>query len=249
MGNLFIGFPVPRAKIADMISSAAPPLLHAYTHEPGGDDEVTIPPAGMSNPYDYNGYHYKTRFPTLDEFEVTEYQSGAVNHTHERIYLSTGGTQGSYASIKKAAAYKLPLLSYDKDIFIRFKIYSTVYAEVNPNAYIITGGETNQKHIGISIYNLKLCSTVHNGSSRSQNTFYEWGSPPEDFTSIIEIKFYAGLRAEYYLGGELLHTQTEYLPSGWFHDNYFLKLCVSNSDTTRNLFIGISSLELYQPAT
>lgn len=40
MGNLFIGFPVPRAKIAEMIEGAAPPLKHKDNHLPDGSDAL-----------------------------------------------------------------------------------------------------------------------------------------------------------------------------------------------------------------
>ena len=43
MANLFIGFPVPRAKIATMIEEAAPPLEHAQNHEPDGSDPIVLP--------------------------------------------------------------------------------------------------------------------------------------------------------------------------------------------------------------
>ena len=43
MGNLFIGFPVPRAKIATMIEEAAPPLEHYANHEPDGSDPLVLP--------------------------------------------------------------------------------------------------------------------------------------------------------------------------------------------------------------
>lgn len=43
MGNLFIGFPVPRARIADMIEGAAPPLEHFENHEPDGSDPIVLP--------------------------------------------------------------------------------------------------------------------------------------------------------------------------------------------------------------
>lgn len=43
MGNLFIGFPVPRAKIATMIEEAAPPLNHVENHEPDGSDPIVLP--------------------------------------------------------------------------------------------------------------------------------------------------------------------------------------------------------------
>lgn len=40
MANLFIGFPVPRAKIAEMIEGAAPPLEHKENHLPDGSDAL-----------------------------------------------------------------------------------------------------------------------------------------------------------------------------------------------------------------
>jgi len=43
VGNLFIGFPVPRAKIADMITGSAPPLNHVANHLPVGTDPLVLP--------------------------------------------------------------------------------------------------------------------------------------------------------------------------------------------------------------
>lgn len=43
MPNLFLGFPVPRAKIAEMIAGAAPPLAHAAWHKPSGTDALVLP--------------------------------------------------------------------------------------------------------------------------------------------------------------------------------------------------------------
>lgn len=43
MANLFFGFPVPRAKIADMISSEAAPIDHVADHLPDGSDPIVAP--------------------------------------------------------------------------------------------------------------------------------------------------------------------------------------------------------------
>lgn len=43
MANLFIGFPVPRAKIADMIVGSASPLNHVVNHLPPGSDPIVLP--------------------------------------------------------------------------------------------------------------------------------------------------------------------------------------------------------------
>jgi len=40
MSNFFLGFPVSRAKIAEMIEGYAPPISHHGRHEDGGDDEI-----------------------------------------------------------------------------------------------------------------------------------------------------------------------------------------------------------------
>lgn len=48
MPNLFSGFPVSRAKIAEQISGSAPPINHVTNHENGGTDEISL--AGLTIP-------------------------------------------------------------------------------------------------------------------------------------------------------------------------------------------------------
>ena len=55
MGNLFIGFPVPRAKIADMIIGSAPPLEHIPNHRPNGSDPLVLP--GDIDPGEFVGWN------------------------------------------------------------------------------------------------------------------------------------------------------------------------------------------------
>ncbi len=249
MGNLFIGFPVPRAKIADMISTAAPPLLHAYTHEPGGDDEITLPSAGISTLYDDPGFHYKTFFPNLDGFEIDQAESGQVIHEPQNTILATGETTASWAKIVKNTNMQLPLLTFDKNIFLRFRFTFHVYSDINPGCYIITADATDHKHIGVSMYNSKLACSVHDGTTRAQVGIVSCPIEGEDYEFNVEIKFYAGSRVEYIIDGTLLHTQEDNIPSGAFYDESFLRLGVFNSNTTRDIIMGLSMLELYQPAT
>jgi len=54
MGNLFLGFPVARSKIADMIRGSASPIEHHARHESGGDDEIDI--SGL-NPKAHHSTH------------------------------------------------------------------------------------------------------------------------------------------------------------------------------------------------
>jgi len=43
MANLFLGFPVSRAKIADIVEGSAPPKEHGVWHEPDGSDPIVLP--------------------------------------------------------------------------------------------------------------------------------------------------------------------------------------------------------------
>ena len=102
MANLFIGFPVPRAKIAEMIEGSAPPLEHIANHLPGGTDELVDdndisadqlvkwngtkfigtaePSAGIATPYDDLGFYFKTSFPTLDNLKQSTNNDAADNN-------------------------------------------------------------------------------------------------------------------------------------------------------------------------
>ncbi|GAH22840.1 unnamed protein product, partial [marine sediment metagenome] len=116
-------------------------------------------------------------------------------------------------------------------------------------SYIITGSETNKKHLGISMYNNKLAASCHDGVGRAQETILECPGDDEEYEYIVEIKFYAGSRVEYWIDKTLRHTQTARIPSGYFHDICFLKIAAANSTTSNSLYIDLSMIELYQPAT
>ena len=97
MANLFIGFPVPRAKIADMIEGAAPPLDHATQHEYGGDDAIdpTDQNSLVTLPFPLAGFF-------LDSYEVegpgwqySDTGDGAMFLYADRREMQTGSTNPS----------------------------------------------------------------------------------------------------------------------------------------------------------
>lgn len=270
MGNLFIGFPVPRAKIADMISTAAPPIIHADRHEASGDDEIafqnilnrkhasaheaegddemTIPVGGIATLYDDLGFHYKTFFPNLDGFKTTLSGSGAITHSNDKIYLATGSSSNSWADVRKQTLYQLPVLTFDKNLFLRFRCAFNVWHTSAPNSFIMTAYDETQKHIGVSMYNDKLAYTCHDGSGRAQGEIISCPIDGGEYEFIVEIKHYAGSGVEYWIDGVKEHTQTYRQPSGAFENETFLTISVYNSNTTKDLHLGISMIEFYQPA-
>lgn len=131
MANLFIGFPVPRAKIADMIEGAAPPLEHVTNHLPPGSDPLVLPgdisenqilkwngtkfvgsdaPAG-------NGYTSPMSIPPsafFPEFDTVDFQ---LSESHLRK-LSTFDSAYFYAPVilpHGATITKVTLFGYRQD--------------------------------------------------------------------------------------------------------------------------------------
>lgn len=269
MGNLFMGFPVPRAKIAEMIEGYAPPITHhtrheatgddevpfenllnrkhAARHESGGDDLVTIPEAGISTIYEDTGFHFKTSFPNLDGFTEATAQLGAVDHYADKVVISTGTTASGYANIVKALEYQLPILTYDRDIFIRVRFAYNIFANVNIGVYIITAGATNVEHLGVRAYTNKLVSDLHDGVGRYHEDIAARAGEGAEFDDIIEIKYYAGVKCEYWLNGALALTCTDHLPTGAFVDTKFLKIATHNTGTENDIYIALSMIEIYQP--
>ncbi|MBA7708742.1 hypothetical protein ES703_117646 [subsurface metagenome] len=209
---------------------------------------MTIDGAGIATLYDDLGFHYKTFFPTLDEFVTGQANTGSITHTPDKISLASGSTTSSWAKVLKNTAYPLHLLTYDKNIFIRFRCVFNIFPDVNPASYIITADATNHKHIGVSMYNNNLAASIHTGTTRYQDTIVDCPGTGTEYDKIVEIKFYAGEKIEYWIDGVKLRTDTTNLPTGAFYDENFLRIAVSNSNTTRDITMVLSMLELYQPA-
>ena len=146
MGNLFIGFPVPRAKIAEMIEGSAPPIIHhdrheasgddeipfedilnrkhAARHQAGGDDLVSMPPAGA--PFPWDGINIGSTFEDYQAYdfvgdEGTEYfisTDGLILHWRE-------GSSGVLSCIRKLFTDDpLPLWTKKQRFDVAFKSYA-----------------------------------------------------------------------------------------------------------------------------
>ncbi len=97
MANLFIGFPVPRAKIATMIEEAAPPLNHVDNHLPDGTDPI-VDPGDISddqiltwNGTKFVGSDAPTAGPTLSPISVPPSafnpKTDEVDYNHDQMNL------------------------------------------------------------------------------------------------------------------------------------------------------------------
>ena len=134
MPNLFLGFPVSRAKIAEMIEGSAPPIAHAPWHLPDGQDPLILPAditAGQAVGWDgskYKGYaaggaggpdlltnfFYQTFFESLDAFYQYVRYTGAITLYNYAVYLSTGAQINSRARLYKQCSVPTPGLTWAK---------------------------------------------------------------------------------------------------------------------------------------
>ncbi len=269
MGNLFMGFPVPRAKIAEMIEGSAPPLNHIENHLPPGSDPLILPedieggqlvwwdgakfagtappPSGIPSLYGDYGFNFKTFFPTLDNLKQSTGNTGTISHLPEHITLNTGATTSSYAIIRLLTTYQIPVLTFDSPIYFRTRIYANSFADANPNHYVIIGGGTGWKHIGFSIWNGYIQSTVHNGTSRRQIHLKSISTGGAFHDLDLELVFTPGEKVAYYVNGVMEGEEDTGLPAGAFYDTTFITVSSGNSNTTEVLELQISQLEIHQP--
>lgn len=268
MANLFLGFPVSRAKIADMIVGAAPPLEHKVNHQPDGSDPLALPgdmsegqllkwngskyigvdePAGgMANPYADLGFHFKTQFPYIYAFKQNVVESGSITHSEAKVVVRSGETQTASAYLRKDIAYPAPALSFDRDLFLRTRIYVNSYADTAPNCEVLIGALGVWKHVGFAIWGGYVQSTVHNGTTRRQQHLTQIATGGAFHDLLLEVHFTAGEKAEFYVDGVLELTETDYLPAGDFHNTWIITISAQNVSTTRDMQIELSQLELYQ---
>ncbi len=174
-----------------MIEGSAPPLKHIANHLPGGNDELVDdedisaeqlvkwngikflgtaePTAGISTPFDDRGFYLKTFFPTLDNLKQSTNNDAAITHLPENITLTTGAVSTSYALIRLLNDYQIPVLTFDRILKLRTRIYCNSFSDASGDNYVIIGGGGSWKHLGFAIWNGYIQSTVHNGTTRKQD--------------------------------------------------------------------------------
>lgn len=269
MANMFLGFPVPRAKIAEMIEGAAPPLEHIANHRPPGSDPLVLPgdiesgqlikwndtkfigiaepSGGIATPYDDLGFYFKTFFPTLDNLKQSTNNAATITHLPEKITLNSGATTLSYALIRLLNDFQIPVLTFDRTLKLRTRINCNSFSDADGDNYVIIGGGASWKHIGFAIWNGYIQSTVHNGSSRRQVHLKSVSTGGAFHDLLLELIFTPGEKCEFYIDGVLEGTETTGLPSGAFYNTWFITIGAQNVSTTNDLELQISQLEIYQP--
>ena len=215
--NLFIGFPVSRAKVADMISGSAPPTLHASQHEDGGSDELDVTGlvgAGGSGISLSSFFPISETFSSIDGYSQTVQNGGSITLTSASLNLRTSSTAAGRASLYKDSGSSKSWTSWDKDKVFTVDFSFLYAATVCDYIYIQHGKNGTNKHIGFKIIDSVLYGTVGNGSAETTVTLETFTTPSTSIVRILTAVFTAGVDCKFYVDGALLGTITTGLPSG-----------------------------------
>lgn len=266
MGNLFIGFPVPRAKIAEMIEGAAPPLEHKTNHLPDGSDPlfpangsaagkllrwtgsafewIAAPSGGIASQYADPNLYYNTNFEHLDGFDVNSSAGASAELSDGFLQLITGDTINHFAYVKKRNAIQVVLANWNN----ARKFKATVYLYTATNnvglIYIGTGASFAGRHVMFVVEDGVLKGSVHNGSTGTTVELEDLSAPTYGIKKNLEAIFTPGSKAEFYIDGHKIDEITTNLPSGIGDADYLFYTYLKNTDGTNDLMLRINQFQL-----
>ncbi len=217
MGNLFLGFPVARAKIADMISASAPPSLHKTQHQLGGTDELNVTGltgAGGGGLALDSLYTFGSVFESLSGYTTTPTGSGATTVDASGVVMSTGATGSSLARCDKSTTHVTPYNNFSRNRTLIANVRFDSLVSVTATFEIFTGGRSTTRKIGFRVAAGILKGAVANGTSESTVDLQTLGAGAYSVQRSLKAVFTAGSKCEFYVDGVLLGEITTNLPSG-----------------------------------
>jgi len=252
--NLFLGFPVPRAKIASMIEGAAPPLEHASWHKPPGSDPIVLPAdissgqlvkwngtkfigvyepsPGGKDPFTALIYH--TLFDSIDGIWQEKTGSAQILLSGNGVVLDTQTTANSGAKLRKLPYYLIHTPTWSKQRKLKTKARVIHSGTGSITCIIMTGEHIEWIGFGFSFGLTTLDGVTYNGSGNmTSRTLETLPSAPYDVTRTLEAIFYPGVKIDFYVDGVLKNTATTNLPTGTTRADELLWARVLNESAQR----------------
>lgn len=270
MGNLFIGFPVPRAKIAEMIEGKAPPLEHKQNHEPDGIDPLALPgdistnqilkwngtkfigadapTGGLPNRYADTNFFFHTDFPSLDGLQWASSGSGNKELKPNYLWLYTSATANSKAEFFKITDYPLPTLTWNKARRFRTRVYFRSWTNELGEFWVSLGRHDMNMRAGFLVKDGILKGFTRDGSTETTVNLETLGTGSFIETRDLEMLFTPGSKAEFYVDGSKQDEITTTLPTGTYNEFTLMDLAVKNLANAKNMYIFISQFTMYQAA-
>jgi len=250
MANLFLGFPVPRAKIADMITGTAPPSLHKTQHQDGGTDELDctglVGAGGISLPL--NDFYVDTMWESLDGWTASAGSNGEYGISGTCVSIASGPTAGGWAEIEKEITYPFPALSWSKKRQFLCSLQMQANTSHAGNIMIAMGGiVSGGQYVGFWMDTGKLYAVYRYSSLHSQLVLDVSGAP-YDITKTLKAIHTPGVDIKFYIDGVLVHTATTDLPTGTSKATKILEWLVDNANTDELKYSRMSRFQFHQEA-
>ena len=228
MANLFLGFPVPRAKIADMIASDAPPSLHKTQHQDGGTDEMDVTglvgAGGMATLYEGPGIFVSDWFESLDGWVFDGGGGGTASVNGYRVLVQVNGTSDAWAELMKVPDIFRTMPNWNKKVYFKADVEIKRWAANSGRQWIIAGQEANRRHVGFKVTDGVLRGCVANGLSETLTTWSETlGAAAFTIKKSLECK-YNVTSCSFYVDGVLVETLSTGLPEDNTDANYLFNL-------------------------
>lgn len=270
MGNFFIGFPVPRARIAEMIEGFAPPLAHIANHIPGGsdpfvasmtDEQILIWDAvagafkagsagggGLASLYAETGLFYHTFFSCLDNFYQAVTGDGTIAAGQTQVSVSTGTTQNGSADFRRTPENTIVTKIWGKTRKFKCKA-NIVSASTNEGeAWIITGRNgVDNDHIGFVVVDGVLYGSYCNYPNQDTVEIETLGAGAYNETRVLECVWTPGGNIVFTVDGTD-YTITSPTISGSDNADRILAVYVKNPDAAGLQAVSLSEYKFYQAA-
>lgn len=240
MPNSFLGFPVPKAKIAEMIEGYAPPLAHHERHEAGGDDEIDctgLVGAGGGAGAGAVGIQQIPESTTPYNPSVTG--TGAVTIDGEGLKIATGATAGSTALIARVLLLAVSPISWGDDRTIEAAVKFVASGSSTGLEYYGWGNYDFNTFIGFQVDDGVFQAVWGGGGSLSTYTIADWGAGAYLEGKYLKAVFTAGSKIEFYVNNTLVHTATTNLPTGTLYADTILSAKSYNKAVAQNKRIEV----------
>lgn len=248
MANLFIGFPVPRAKIADMIAGEAPPLEHKTQHENGGDDEIDA--TGLEGA---GGVEFPLRGIWIDDYNAdharwykTYTGGGELTRSYDTLTLRTTDTDPSTALLYRIRRQSIQPLTWAKKRHLIFQAYLDCDSKATAEMSVQTGNPAHDNSIGFDVSGGKLWTLCRNPGGDAWEDIRTFPDAYIGEDIILEAIFFPGEKTEFWLNGALEHTETNRLPTGTTDADYIFVLKADNNASENNVQFDFSNIQFYQ---
>lgn len=248
MGNSFIGFPVPRARIADMIAGLAPPSDHKTQHQDGGSDELDVTGlvgAGGAGGL-FKGLWLDDWDPEATIWHKTFTGTSALNRSYETLALKTDDDGDATATLYRKTSQSIPTLTWEKKRHLLFQCYLDCDSDTLSRLRVCTGNRSSTRYFGFDIYNgdLRGVTCGGGGPTRMVIKTFSGGFIGEDI--LLEAILFPGDKVEFWVNGVLEQTATTDLPTGTTNANYIFYLFVDNNGNAINVEMDFCHIQVYQ---